>query len=87
MTDGQRWQVLRLCRGIADDMRTRGVEVSVRLDPDPASRGLDIEVDTPPEMGLEDARAVVAEVYRRVGDAVRSVGSRGIRLTAPVEAG
>ena len=63
------------------------MKVSVPLDPDPGSRGLDIEVDTPPEMGIEDARAVVAEVYRRVGDAFRSVGSPGIRLTPPVEAG
>ena len=87
MTDGRRWQVKRVCRGIIEDMRTRGVKVGVRLDPDPRSRGLDIEVETPPEMGIEDARAVVAEVYRRVGDAFRSVGAGGIRLTAPVEAG
>ena len=87
MTDGQRWQVERLCRGIAAEMRTRGVEVAVRLDPDRSSRGLDIEVDTPPEMGLEDARAVVAEVYRRVGEAMKSVGAGGVRLTAPVEVG
>jgi hypothetical protein len=87
MTDGQRWQVGRLYRAIADDMRARGVTVSVVLDPDPWSRGLDIEVETPPEMGVEDARAVVSEVYRRVGDAVRSVGATGFRLAGPVQAG
>jgi len=88
MTDGQRWQVGRLCRGIADDMRTRGVTVSVSLDPDPASRGLDIEVDTPPEMGIEDARAVVAEVYRRVGlDYIEPELREGAGEIAAAEAG
>lgn len=87
MTDGKRWQVQRLCRRIADDMRARGVTVAVQLDPAPWSCGLDIEVDVPPGMGGEEAAATVAEVYRRVGDAVRSVGATEFRLAGPVRAG